>query len=75
MKDVHLNQKCSRKRGIKNEISIGTILPTRQTAQCLYRSFQFHTQTTTGTPMGRMDSPGWNNPTGCSPAPSACAKC
>lgn len=36
------------KKGNKKEISIGTVLPTRQISQCLCRSFQFHTQNTTG---------------------------
>lgn len=36
------------KKENEKEISIGTILPTRQISQCLYRSFQFHTQSTTG---------------------------
>lgn len=62
------------KKENKKEISIGTILPGRQISQCLCRSFQFHTQTSTGTPLGRMDFPVVTIPQDC-PAPSACAKC
>lgn len=62
------------KKENKKEISIGTLLPGRQISQCLCRSLQFHTQTSTGTPLGRMDFPVVTIPQDC-PAPSACAKC